>query len=352
MKIAIDTSPLDPRSGHSVRGVGSYLRSIVENVEKYDRSNSYAFIPNRKYPKNVDLIHIPYFDPFRIEIPFRTIRKSIITIHDLTPVLFPEYFPSGIKGSSVWKVQKMILKHAAGIITDSVSSAEDINRIIGVHSKKIFPVLLTGSKNYFPLTDQKKVKEVIGKYGLPEKFALYVGDVTWNKNVPFIIESCISANIPLVLIGKALTDRNFDRANPWNKDRIRVQKHFELNQHLLYPLGFVEDQDLNMLYNAAQVLLMPSKYEGFGLPVLEAMQAGCPVITSRSGSLVEVGGDAVVYVDPDDKNEMIGAIMKIFGDSKKRSELSKKGIVQSKKFGLERMIHETVGAYEKVYSQQ
>lgn len=351
MKIAIDTSPLDPNSGHSVRGVGSYLRSIVENIEKFDRKNEYIFFSDRKIPVASDIVHIPYFDPFRFEIPLKNIKKLVITIHDLTPVLFPQHFPAGIKGTLIWKFQKIILKNAVGIITDSHSSARDIRTLIGIPESNIFPVHLAGNKNYFVINDEKKIRMVLDKYHLPEKFALYVGDVTWNKNLPFIIESCIDAGVPLVLVGKAISDKNFDESNPWNKDRIIVQKHLSLNSGLLYALGFVEDADLNCIYNAAQVLVMPSKYEGFGLPVLEAMQAGCPVITSKTGSLEEVGEDAVIYINHEDMREAAEVLKQIFKDSNKRQELRKKGIAQSKKFTIERMINETVVAYEKIFNK-
>lgn len=348
MKIAIDTSPLDPNSGHSVRGVGSYLRSITENIQKIDKKNEYLFFSDRKIPKSADLVHIPYFDPFRLEIPIRKIKKCIITIHDLTPVLFPEHFPAGLKGSSVWKFQKNIIRKSAGIITDSKSSQEDVHRIAGISKENIFPIHLSGSKNYYSVKSKSEITSVINKYNLPEKFALYIGDVTWNKNVPFIIESCIATNIPLVLVGRAITDTSFDASNAWNRDRVIIQKHFELNKGLLHPLGFVEDHDLNFILNAAQVLLMPSRYEGFGLPVLEAMQTGCPVITSRNGSLEEVGGDAVLYVDSDNKDELARKIEEIFKNGNLREELKQKGIQQSKKFTIEKMIHGTILAYEAI----
>ena len=117
---------------------------------------------------------------------------------------------------------------------------------------------------------------------------------------------------------------------------------------MIIPVGFVEDEDLVNLYNGAAAFIMPSFYEGFGLPILEAMQSGCPVITSKSGSIEEVAGEAPYYVNPESIESIEKGINKVMGDNNLRSDLSNKGMLQAKKFSWEKTAEETIKVYKKV----
>ena len=194
------------------------------------------------------------------------------------------------------------------------------------------------------------IKEIRKKYGLPEKFILYVGDATWNKNLPRLIEVASKISVPLVMVGKALIDRNIDTKNPWNKDLVKVQEEASQNKNVLR-LGFVSSEDLVALYNLATLFIMPSIYEGFGLPVLEAMGCGCPVVTSRGGSLAEVVGEAGRYIDPYDVDSIAKGISEVFNDPSLQKELSQKGIIQSRKFTWRKTADETMGVYESVVAK-
>lgn len=348
MKIAVDITPIDPKvySGHKVRGVGMYISLLKENLEKYDKLNSYVFFSKGDdLPKDVDIIHYPYFEPFFLTLPVINKYKTVITIHDLTPVIFSRNFPSGIKGKIKWNIQKLIAKKVNGILTDSQCSKNDIARLIGIKEEKIGVVYLGVSDKFKPLKISKEDGDFIAKkYSLPEKFALYVGDATWNKNLPLLVESCIESGIPLVMVGKSITNTQIDRHNPWNKDLLTVQEKMK-NSKVIFPLGFVDENDLVDIYNMAECLVMPSLYEGFGLPVLEAMQSGCPVVCSREGSLPEVGGDAVIYIDAHDKKSVAKGILTVISDKKLQKTLSDKGIEQAKKFSIEKMIKDTASFY-------
>lgn len=353
MKIAIDISPLNSGSGHSVRGVGSYIRLLRDNLEKFDFINKYTFFEDRKQiSEDTDVIHYPYFDPFRLFLPKQKMSSTIITIHDLTPVVFSDKFPAGIRGNINWKIQKRIIPKLGGVITDSNSAARDVERFTKINQKKVFPIHLAVSDKYSDLQNPALVEKIYEKYNLPKTFVLYVGDVTWNKNLPFVLASCIQANIPLVLVGKAITEKNYDASNPWNYDRKIVQSLIAQNSELLVPLGFVPDEDLGLIYKIAKALVMPSMYEGFGLPVLEAMQSGCPVITSKNGSLPEVGGDAVYYIDSEKKSDLITALEIMIKNESERLKFIQGGLIQSKKFTIKKMISETVRAYEQVGSKK
>ena len=341
MKIGIDISPLS--SGHKVRGVGSYVSLIRNNIEKYDKKNKYIFFEG-KCPDGVDIVHYPYFDPFFPVLPFKKKVKTVVTVHDLTPIKFKKHFPSGIRGGLRWKYNKRLLKSADIVIVDSESSKGDVANLVGINESKVKVIYLASNPIYEKLKTDNSKFEIKKKFDLPDNFMIYVGDVTWNKNLPRIIEASLKADINLFLIGKALAEINFNKKNPWNKDRVKV---FEMikNERKIRTLGFVSDEDLLKIYNMAEALLMPSLYEGFGLPVLEAMICGCPVITSREGSLPEVGGDAVLYVDADSIDSIAEGIGKLSKDERLREELSQKGFAQAKKFSLEKTINNLVRIY-------
>lgn len=348
MKIAIDISPIDSKSTsqHKVRGVGKYITLLCNNLEKYDKENKYLFTSNpQKYSHEVDAIHYPYFDPFFITLPFRNKTKTIVTVHDIIPLMHRKHFPAGLRGNLKWQANRIRLRNANGIITDSNASKEDIAKTVHYDDDRIHVVYLCVDEDF----EQKKVRnfedELRKKYNLGDKFLLYVGDVTWNKNLPRLIEAIKKSNIPLVMVGKALTDK-YDERNPWNNDLNFVLDQVKGNP-LFNRLGFVSTEELVELYNIATAIVMPSLDEGFGLPVLEAMKSGCPVICSNLGSLPEVGGDAVLYVDATIIDDIARGIKEVTHNSRLRDELIKKGLMQASKFTMEKMIQETVASYSR-----
>ncbi len=349
MNIGIDISPL--KSGHylqhRVRGTGFYLQNLKESLKGEDKNNSYIFYDrSTSIPGNIDLIHIPYFEPFFITLPIIKKVKTIVTVHDLTPLVFSKNFPSGIKGKLKWNIQKLLLKQADAIITDSNSSKKDIVQYTGISANKISVVYLAAGEEFKKLEIGNWKLEIGKRYGLPEKFALCVGDVTWNKNLPRLIKAAIKADVPLVMVGKALVEKDFDKNNPWNQDLVEVQKLAE-NKKIIR-LGFVPTDDLVALYNLAKVFIMPSLYEGFGLPILEAMACGCPVLTSKEGSIPEVAGNAAFYVDAYSVDSITEGIKKVFEDKKLQEELSEEGIKQAKKFSWKKTAENTISVYQQV----
>ena len=350
MNIALDMSPV--KSGHylqhRVRGTGFYLQNLQASLEKYYPENKYTYFSRGdSLDSKIDIVHYPYFEPFFITLPVFSKNKKVVTVHDLTPFVFPDHFKSGLKGNLKWQVQKRSLKNADAIITDSQSSKEDIIKYAGINPAKIKAVYLAAGSEFKVLNSKEKKEEVRARYRLPEKFMLYVGDATWNKNLPRLIEASSKINVPLVMVGKALVDKEIDIKNPWNKDLVKVQELAEKNKNI-FRLGFVPSKDLVALYNAATLFIMPSVYEGFGLPILEAMSCGCPVVASKEGSLKEVAGDAAKYADPYDTNSIVEAINEVFNSPSLQKELSQKGIIQSKKFTWRKTADETMAVYKNV----
>lgn len=346
MKIAIDVSPL--QTGHKVRGVGFYLEHLRKALLDYHPENEYTFFTRgEQLPKDIDIVHFPYFEPFFLALPLYKRFKTVVTVHDLTPIVFPQAFPRGLKGELKWQMQRYALKHANGIVTDSESSKADIIKLVKADFKKVDVVYLAAGEEFVVLEDKSLLAKVKRKYHLPNKFALYVGDVTWNKNLPRIINSSKIANVPLVLVGKALASTDFDRNNSWNKDLIEVNLLVE-GQKSILRLGFVDTEDLVAIYNLSTVFIMPSLYEGFGLPILEAMACGCPVITSKEGSLKEVAGNAAFYVDAYNETNIAEGLRKVFEDEPTQNEYRQKGLEQVNNFSWRKTALETIKSYEKV----
>jgi glycosyltransferase involved in cell wall biosynthesis len=346
MKIAIDISPL--QTGHKIRGVGFYLEHLKDALVKYYPENEYVFFERgEKLPKDIKLVHFPYFEPFFLALPLYKKFKTVVTVHDLTPIVFSDNFPSGIKGKIKWQMQRFALKRANAILTDSNSSKKDIVKFVGVRESKVKVVYLAAGEQFTKLKTENVKLEVRKKYNLPEKFVLYVGDVTWNKNLPRLIDAVKELKIPLVMIGKSLVSKDYDKDNPWNADLNRINELAKGDENIIR-LGFVTAEDLIAIYNLATVFALPSLYEGFGLPILEAMACGCPVVTSKEGSLGEVAGDAAFYVDAYDVESIAAGIKEVFDDTKLQESLKKKGLERVKKFSWKDTASQTLKAYEGI----
>lgn len=347
MNIALDISPLTASHGlyHRVRGTGVYVQYLLNELKKRKEHSVTTFSKEEKTP-NADIVHYPYFEPFFVTLPSAIFVRSVVTVHDLTPFVFPQHFPVGIRGKLIWQIQKYRLKKAKRIIADSRSSARDIVKYTGIKEEKIKVVYLAADK-HFKKVSSSDVERVVKKYNLPKKFVLYVGDATWNKNLPRILEAATLAKVPLVMVGKALVSEIEDANNPWNKDLVLVQKIAKERKDIML-VGYVPDQDLPSLYNAATLCVMPSLYEGFGLPIVEAMVCGSPVVTSKSGSIEEVAQDAAIYADPYKSDDIARCIKDVFEDAKLLKMFSEKGIVQAKKFSWNKTADETISVYKEV----
>lgn len=334
---------------HRVRGTGFYTSNLKLAFQKY-LSSEIEFVS----PGKADIVHYPFFEPFFLSLPLKKNKKTVVTVHDLTPLVFPKEFPSGLKGKLKWQLQKKALKNADAIITDSKNSQTDILKFVGVSKDKVQVIYLAPGEEFKQLNNEIIKQSVKKKFGLPDKFILYVGDVTWNKNLPRLIEATKKINIPLVMVGKALTEKYFDRNNPWNQDLIKVQEFIaqQSNNRAIEKfinLGFVDKEDLVSLYNLAALFVMPSLYEGFGLPILEAMACGCPVVTTKEGSIPEITGESVYYVDAYGVSSIANGIGEVYFNPDLAKKLSEKGLKQAKKFSWEKTAEETFRVYKNVF---
>ncbi len=343
IKVGFNISPL--KSGHKFRGVGAYTSRLLIELKKIPELEIKEF-ENLLEVNNVDLIHYPYFDLFSKTLPLRKKYSTIVTIHDVIPIVFPKHYPPGIRGKINFQYQRYALKSASAIITDSKSSKQDIEKYLSFPESKIFVTNLAASEDFKKINDQKILKKIKSKYNLPDQFVLYIGNVNWNKNLLNLAEGTIKSGYDLVLVGKSFENRN-NLNHPELKSFAGFLDKYTDNPKI-HILGFIEQDDLVPLMNLAKIFLFPSYYEGFGLPILEAQACEVPVITSNISSMSEVGGESVYYVDPNNVNEISDGIKKIMSDAKLYKSLVNKGLENIKKFNWKKTAHETVEIYEKI----
>lgn len=343
MKVAFCSLPLT--TGHNTRGIGVYTRNLLEAFKKYPEIQIQEF-GDLSEVEGADIVHYPFFDLFASSLTVQKKISTVVTIHDVIPLVYSKHYPVGIKGSWNNFLQKRALKNISAIITDSQVSKKDIVKYLGVAEKKVQVVPLAPASHFQRIKDSKILDEVKNKYHLPEEFALYTGNVNWNKNLLNLTEAALRAGIDLVLIGKS-----FEEKENLDHPEMRSFKNF-LDQYSGNPkvhiLGFVQDEDLVAITNLATVLLLPSLVEGFGLPILEAQLCGVPVITSNISSMPEVAGQGALLVDPNSVESIAQAIIEIKDNKKAREYLIKEGLNNIQRFSWDNTAQETIKVYDKI----
>ncbi len=343
-KIAIDVSPLS--DGNSIRGVGYYTKNLVDSLQKEITSNpdyqdfSIELVThNSKLKTDFDLIHYPYFDPFFLTLPL-TKTPFIVTVHDLIPIEYGKLFPIGIKGQIKWQIQKFKLNFSKYILTPTHTAKYSIHNILNYPKDRIFTTYEAANPQFKKITDPKLLNSVKNKYKLSDKFILFVGDLNTNKNIPRLAQACSKINIPLIIAGSSAT--KIVPNHPWTKDINWVQAH---QSKYLKSLGFVSDDDLPVLYNLATIYCQPSIAEGFGLPLLEAMQCGIPTCFSKQTSLAEVSDYSGLSFDPYSVDDIAKKLNILLTDKNLRQDLIKKGYARAKTFSWKLCALNTLAVY-------
>lgn len=346
-EIVIDISRLHKAS--LKRGVGFYSKNLFESLKDLDDGNQYILKKSLKERIRADIIHFPYFDLFFLTLPLVRNQPVVVTIHDLTPLKFPKHFSPGLRGKIKWQIQKKLAKRVSAIITDSKNSKKDIIKIIGCPSEKIFSIYLASGKEFKEIKSPISLGRIKAEYELSENFILYVGDLNWNKNIEGLVRAfkkCKIKNLKLIFAGESFKNENLVELRGLKSliDKLDLKDKVRL-------LGFVPTRDLVAIYNLATLYVQPSFYEGFGLPVLEAMACGCPVLSSNKASLPEVGENAVEYFDPCKKGDLERKLGYLINNFNKLKYLKEKGLEQVKKFSWKKTALETRKVYEKVLSK-
>ncbi|MBI2596867.1 glycosyltransferase family 4 protein [Candidatus Daviesbacteria bacterium] len=352
LKIAINIHPL--KTGHKDRGTGLYTINLLENLKK-DNSLIIQEFANLSEVEDADVIHFPWFDFFFHTLPIKRKFKTIVTIHDTIPLVFPNYYPVGLRGQFNFFLQKLALNTCKSIITDSRVSKDDIVEYLKIEKEKISTVYLAANENFKPQSDTKLL-HIKRKYHLPDRFLLYVGDANWVKNLPFLIEGFNNliktpnfSDVKLALIGGVFLKKveNIDHPELESLKKVNeLIKKNNLDKYILRP-GGLDLNELVCFYNLATLYVQPSLYEGFGLPVIEALSCGTPVASSNKGSLLETGGNAVIYFDPSNLNQFISILKEVLQDKSLQDKLSKLGLKRVKDFSWEKALKETKDIYLK-----
>lgn len=287
-----------------------------------------------KNDEKLDVFYSPtLYLPLNLRVP------SVLTVLDVSYMHFPKLFnKKDLFMLKYWG--KYSIRSAKKIITISESSKNDIINLYGVGESKIeviYPGIKKVSSSKYQVASMDELKE---KFGIDKKYVLFVGTLQPRKNIVRLIEafSKVDSELDLVIVGK----------KGWQYEEIlsAPEKYGVKNK-----VKFIEnaaDEDLPHLYKSAKFFILPSLYEGFGLPVLEAMSYGCPVITSSVSSLPEAGGDGAFYVDPENVDDIKEKMQKLNDDKDLREELVKKGHRQIEKFSWEKSAKETLKVLESL----
>jgi glycosyltransferase involved in cell wall biosynthesis len=274
-----------------------------------------------------------YFAPNFLGVFGRAFR-TVITVHDMAYHVYPECaLPAMRRALSRYLPEHVERAHT--VLADSEATKRDIIRILGTPAEKIAVVPLAVGPSFRPILDVTKREAVRHKYGLPESYILYVGTVEPRKNLPVLLNAFSRlARTPgfrhrLVVVGAA----------GWHANSVLKEIEHLQSQGLLTYLGYVHDEDLPTVYSLADLFVFPSLYEGFGIPPLEAMACGVPVICSDSSSLPEVVGDAAILVAPRKGDDLFDAIGRVLDDRDVSEDLRIRGLSRVKQFSWSATAH-------------
>lgn len=350
MKVAINIHPL--KSGHKDRGIGFYTNNLIENLRK-DQSTEVQEFLDISEVKYADIVHYPWFDFFFHTLPIRKKFKTIITIHDAIPLKFPLNQPVGFKGKVNLILQKIALKNCSNVITDSESSKNDLMKYLRIKEDKISIIHLAANDNFKPQANTKLLY-IKRKYNLSNRFFLYVGDANWVKNLKFLVESFYKLintkgfeDVKLVLVGGVFLKKVENIDHPELESLKAVNKSINsLNlQDVILRPGDLNLDELVSFYNLATAYIQPSLYEGFGLPLVEAFSCGTPVISSNRGSLKEIGGNAALYFNPTNLNQLISLMKEVLNNKSIQEKLSKLSLKRADQFSWNKVAEDTMKVY-------
>ena len=322
----------------AVSGQRSALAHIRDNLAKvWFEQIVFARTCRREHAA---LAHVPYFGS-----PLLPLTRTVVTIHDLIPMILPTYRGS-VLVRAYTALAALSARRADAIIADSECSKRDIVNRLTIDAACVCVVYLAVDARYRPIDDVAHIETTRRKYSLPDKYLLYLGGYDQRKNVRVIIAAF--ARLPEFYRAGyrlALAGVNLGRDSELFPDPRRFARDANLPDDALCCVGWVDEADKPALYAGASAFLFPSLYEGFGLPPLEAMACGTPVVCANASSLPEVVGDAAIALPPDDADAWADAIRVVLTEVERRVEMRERGIAQARKFSWTRCAEETLAVY-------
>jgi glycosyltransferase involved in cell wall biosynthesis len=378
MHIAINAHLLAHTHSFRRAGVSNYTEALLQHLGEIDRQNHYTVYTTRGLgaqalglPPNfrVRPSLLPTINP-RVRIPWEQFlaptllrlngadvfhgvlnvaplfcpTPSVITIHDLAFLSFPQTFRRINRSYLSWATRASA-KRATRILAVSEATKAEIVRLLGIAPAKIVVTYDACDPRFVP-PDPAELAAFRRRKGLPERFVLFLGTLEPRKNLPTLIDAyakiATSTDAPLLIGGGKgwLYDEIFARAQALGLgDKLRF-------------VGYIDGQEQPLWYAAATVFAFPSLYEGFGMPPLEAMACGTPVVTSTTSSLPEVVGDAGLTVDPRDPDALAAAMLRLLNDAELRAELRERGLRQARRFSWRETAERTLAAYRDAVTGQ
>ena len=375
MRIAIEGQRLYRQKKH---GMDFVALELIRSLQKIDKTNEYfVFVkPDEdKCLENTENFHIielngktyPFWEQYALPkavekyncdvlhctsntAPVKHSFPLVVTVHD---IIYLESISVFKKGGTLyqkmgnmyrrWNVPKVI-NSAEAVITVSEFEKSTMSKKFPEYVNKIHAIYNGVSEHFKHVSDEKHIREIREKYNLPEKFIFYLGNTDPKKNTPNVLKAYgdyvkqVSSPLPLVMI---------DLGADFMTNILKENKTPDLMEHIQIS-GYIENTDLPAIYSVASLFLYPSLRESFGIPALEAMRCGVPLITSNTSSMPEVSGDAAYFIDPFNPGEITGAIIEILENKSLQNELVKKGYERSARFSWTNMAREVLELYENI----
>jgi glycosyltransferase involved in cell wall biosynthesis len=363
---------IDARKAHDF-GIGTYIRNLVQSLARVDTQNNYVLfvgpdsartfreLPDRfrtvlepapvysarelvalswrLWRQKVDLYHSTHY-----VLPAWVPCKAVVTIHDIIHLLYPEFLPSPLAFLYAQRMIRRGLTRGDAIIAVSMSTKTDLMEYFDLSGEKIEVVYQGVSDAFRERLSDERLRDTRQRLGLDREYVLFIGNPKPHKNLDNVVRAfgralqLVDFDAELVCIGNRETA---DFKIRQRAERLGISDRVRL-------LGHVADEVLPAVYQGARLFLFPTLYEGFGLPVVEAMASGVPVITSNTSALKEVAEGYAHLVDPLDVDEIAAAIARCMSDSEHRDALARLGAQRAEDFRWSRTAEQTLQIYERV----
>jgi len=369
MRIGIDARLIYYRQA----GIGQYTQSLIEGLaheDPPDRGDEFVILQHRKdtlhltpgphfrrrstwtpchhrleqltlpleiWPLQLDLLHSPDYIP-----PFRRNCRSVITVHDLAFLHYPELLTA--ESARYYGQIDRAVRDAEGIIAVSHSTQRDLLNLLAVPAHRVTVVHEAANPIFRIIEEADALYDIRARYRLPERFILFLGTIEPRKNLPTLIQAY---RLLWTVEGPQVPSLVVAGAKGWLFDSVfALVEQLGLTNHVLF-IGNIPWADVPALYNLAEVFVFPSLYEGFGLPPLEAMACGTPVIAADVSSIPEVVGDAGLLIDPNDAEGLAETLGRVLNDAALRQDLRRRGLARAREFSWDRAARETLVVYRQ-----